>query len=122
VPENQEEDCYRSVSPVTPGKDDAHKRFLNLRKFFLRDQTVFLVGVSKHGIADARQGKACAVANLNPGATNSLTKKTNRKSVKIKEMNLANVEAASNTSMRNRVDLGRVARVCAVNQINVDAL
>ena len=29
--------------------------FLNVRKVFLRDRTVFLVGVSKHGIADARQ-------------------------------------------------------------------
>ncbi len=34
--------------------------------------------------------------------------------MKIDNMNLANSEVASYTPMRNRVNLGRIARVCAV--------
>ena len=35
-------------------------RASSARKVFLRDRTVFLVGVNKHGIADAKQTRACA--------------------------------------------------------------
>ena len=34
--------------------------------------------------------------------------------MKIKELNLANVEVVTNTSKRNRGNLGRIARVCAI--------
>jgi hypothetical protein len=43
--------------------------FSESQEDFLRDRTVFFVGVNKHGIADARRGRPGALADRNPDAT-----------------------------------------------------
>jgi hypothetical protein len=44
--------------------------FFALHAVFTRDRTVFLVGLSKHGSRMRDRGKAWALANQSPGASN----------------------------------------------------